>query len=111
MVTMGLPRMGTLPGTSNEPPGMRQETLTPDSKSEPILSAGHSPFGTPATGPASSWEVREWKQVSRLLRRPRKHCDSMVAQSPVDAHPGFRWLGIAETLQSLENAEKASPLP
>lgn len=28
MVTMGLPRMRTLPGTSNKPPGMRQETVS-----------------------------------------------------------------------------------
>lgn len=109
MVTMGLPRMGTLPGTSNEPPGMRQETLMPDSKGEPIQSPGHSPFGTPATGPDCSWEVREWKQVSRVLRRPRKHGSSMVAQSSVDSHPVFRWLGIAGTLQGLERAENTSP--
>lgn len=28
VVTMGLPRMGTLPGTSNEPPGRRQEAAS-----------------------------------------------------------------------------------
>lgn len=28
MVTTGLPRMGTQPGTSNEPPGMRQEAAS-----------------------------------------------------------------------------------
>lgn len=27
-VTAGLPRMGTRPGTSNKPPGMRQETTS-----------------------------------------------------------------------------------
>lgn len=28
MVTMGLPRVGTLPGTSNGSPGMRQEIVS-----------------------------------------------------------------------------------
>lgn len=28
VATMGLPRRGTLPGTSNEPPGMRQEAAS-----------------------------------------------------------------------------------
>lgn len=40
-----------------------------------------------------------------------KHCGSMLAQSPVDAHPVLRWLGIAGTLQSLERGLKKHTHP
>lgn len=112
---MGLPRMGILPGTSNEPPGMRQETVSGQTQrvSLPVQSPGHSPFGTPATGPACTWEEREWNQVLRVLCKPRKveHCGGMVAQSKVDVHPVLRRLGIAETLQTMVRIRIVSPLP
>lgn len=38
MVTMGLPRMGTMPGTSNKPPGMRQETVSSQTQRASLFS-------------------------------------------------------------------------
>lgn len=38
MATTGLPRRGTLPGTSNEPPGMKQEAASGHARSASLFS-------------------------------------------------------------------------
>lgn len=54
MVTMSLPRMGRLPGTSNEPPGMRQEAASGHAGKVSLFShpgiplGGTQPLGKPA---------------------------------------------------------------
>lgn len=72
MVTMGLPRIGTPPGTSNKPRGMRQETAY-----------GHaqrgSPFshrGIPLWGFHPGWGIRGQEDV-RGGQRSELWCTSV----------------------------------
>lgn len=78
MVIMGLPRMGTLPGTSNEPQGMRQETASGHTQRVSLFSHQGIPLWDfqPATRPACMWEEGRW--VSRAWRKLRKGSTGQV---------------------------------
>lgn len=99
MVTTSLPRMGTVPGTSNEPPGMRQETVSGQTQRVSLFShqgiphLGLKPQNLPVHGRRGSRSRDEG-----YCRGPGRW-STVAAQSNVEGHPVFRRLAIAETPQ------------
>lgn len=100
-VTMGLPRMGTQPGASNEPPGKRQETISGQTQRVSLFShQGIPPWDSShRTCLQLGGKGAEAGLESAVEAQKVKHCGSRVAQSSVGAHPVLKWLGMAGTAE------------